>query len=61
VASARSISASQEKSVQQFLERQARAKEKKQVKDVVFEKHDGSKWKNEVTKPQPPKITDIII
>ncbi len=26
-----------------------------------MKKNDGSGWKNEVTKPCPPKITDIII
>jgi hypothetical protein len=24
-------------------------------------KNDGSKWSNEITKPAPPKITDILI
>ena len=28
---------------------------------MVFAKNDGSKWKNTITKPKPPKITDIII
>ncbi len=27
----------------------------------MIAKNDGSKWKNQVTKPNPPKITDIII
>lgn len=50
-----------DKSVQKYIDRQQQAKAKKLEKDLVFTKNDGSRWKNTITKPKPPKITDIII
>jgi carbamate kinase len=50
-----------DRSIRQFIERQNKAKLIKQAKDEYLKRNDGSGWKNEVTKPCPPKITDIII
>lgn len=47
--------------MQKFLERQQKAKLIKAEQEGVFEKHDGSRWKHEPTRLNPPKITDIII
>jgi hypothetical protein len=49
------------RSIRQFIERQNKAKLIKQAKEEYLKRNDGSGWKNEVTKPCPPKITDIII
>ena len=49
------------RSIRQFIERQNKAKMIKQAKEEYLKRNDGSGWKNEVTKPCPPKITDIII
>ena len=49
------------RSVIQFIERQNKGKLIKQAKEQYLNRNDGSNWKNEVTKPNPPKITDILI
>jgi hypothetical protein len=51
----------QDRSVKLYIERQNKAKQQKLIKEELLSRNDGTKWKNVVTKPKPPKITDILI